>query len=192
VDIGTSSSKGVLVDTAGRVLASATREHDVQRPRTGHVEMDSTIWWDEFVAITAELLAAEPASDAQVLAVGVSGMGPCLMVADENGAPLRPAILYGVDSRAGEQIDALNTDLGEQAIIDRGGSALSSQAVGPKVRWVADNEPEVFALARKLFMPSSYLVYRLSGEYVLDQQSASQCTPLYDADGQAWYRPWWD
>ncbi|WP_051264760.1 FGGY-family carbohydrate kinase [Nakamurella lactea] len=191
VDIGTSSSKGVLVDTDGRVLATATREHDVQRPRAGHVEMDGSIWWDEFVAIVAELLAADEASRAEVAAVGVSGMGPCLLLADENSELLRPAILYGVDTRAGEQIDTLNAELGAEAIIERGGSALSSQAVGPKVRWVADNEPGVFATSRRLYMPSSYLVYRLSGRYVLDQQSASQCTPLYDAEEQAWYQPWW-
>jgi len=188
VDIGTSSSKGVLVGIDGEVLAGATREHDVQRPRSGHVEMDGAIWWDEFAAITRELLDG---SDTEVAAVGVSGMGPCLLLEDGNGELLRPAILYGVDTRAGAQIDELNAELGAAAIIDRAGSALSSQAVGPKIRWVADNEPELFAMAQRMFMPSSWLVHRLTGEYVLDQQSASQCTPLYDAEAADWYAPWW-
>ncbi len=188
VDIGTSSSKGVLVGIGGEVLGVATREHAVQRPRAGKVEMDGAIWWDEFVAITGELLAE---SDADVLAVGVSGMGPCLLLEDGAGELLRPAILYGVDTRAGDQIDELNSRLGPEAIIDRGGSALSSQAVGPKVRWVAEKEPELFGRARRMFMPSSWLVHRLTDEYVLDHQSASQCTPLYDAEAADWYAPWW-
>ncbi|MDQ2845289.1 MAG: FGGY-family carbohydrate kinase [Actinomycetota bacterium] len=188
VDIGTASSKGVLVGLDGEVLATATREHQVQRPRSGHVEMDGAIWWEEFAAIAGELVQG---SGADVVSVGVSGMGPCLLLEDGNGGLLGPAILYGVDTRAGRQIDELNAQLGADAIIDRGGSALSSQAVGPKVAWVAENEPELFCKARRMFMPSSYLVLRLTGEYVLDHQSASQCTPLYDAQSADWYSPWW-
>lgn len=189
VDIGTSSSKGVLVDLAGTVLASATRDHQVTRPHSGHVEMDGSIWWDEFVAISRELLDG---TDAEVVAVGVSGMGPCVLLTDEDGTPVRPAILYGVDTRAGDQIERLNRQLGADDIVRRGGSALSSQAAGPKIAWVADNEPEAFAKARKFFMPSSFLVHHLTGAYVLDQQSASQSTPLYDVEAAAWYQPWWD
>ena len=56
VDIGTSSSKGVVVSLAGTVLATATREHTVQRPAAGHVEMDSRVWWHEFTELSRELL----------------------------------------------------------------------------------------------------------------------------------------
>jgi sugar (pentulose or hexulose) kinase len=73
VDIGTSSSKGVLVDGDGELLASAVVEHAVQRPGPGMFEMDGGVWWDEFVALSRRLLA-EP--DVDVQAVGVSGMGP--------------------------------------------------------------------------------------------------------------------
>ncbi|MGW2083539.1 FGGY family carbohydrate kinase, partial [Streptomyces sp. NPDC001939] len=52
VDIGTSSSKGVLVGLDGTVLHTAVREHAVDRPAPGHVEMRADIWWDEFVSLT--------------------------------------------------------------------------------------------------------------------------------------------
>jgi len=188
VDIGTSSSKGVLVDLAGTILASATREHSVDRPAPGHVEMDAEVWWEEFVDVTGELLAANPAS--RVVAVGVSGMGPCVLLTDEHDNPLRPAILYGVDTRSTRQIERLTARYGDDTIRDRCGSSLSSQAAGAKIAWVADEEPELFARARRLYMPSSWLVHRLTGEYVLDQHSASQCTPLYDIDATEWYQPW--
>ena len=189
VDIGTSSSKGALVSISGELLATATRDHAVQRPAPGHVEMDAGVWWPEFVEITAELLAT---GDVDVVAVGVSGMGPCTLLTDEAGAPLRPAILYGVDMRASTEIEQLDARLSRPAIVERCGSALTSQAVGPKLAWIANHEPDVFARARRLMMPSSYLVWRLTGEYVLDHHSASQAVPLYDAHANKWYRPWWD
>lgn len=189
VDIGTSSSKGVLVDLSGRVLHTVVTNHEVQRPRPGHVEMDGQVWWQEFVAIARELTehATEP-----ILSVGVSGMGPCVLITDAAGQPLRPAILYGVDTRAGVQIDRLNATLGADAIFDRCGSALSSQAAGAKLAWIADNEPELWADARRLFMPASWLAWQLTGAYLLDHHSASQCTPLYDTAALDWYRPWAD
>ena len=89
VDVGTSSTKGVLASEDGTILATATRAHDVSRPRTGWVEMDAAIWWTEFAEISRELLAAQP--EAEVTAVGVSGMGPCILLADENDEPVRAA-----------------------------------------------------------------------------------------------------
>ncbi|UNK71092.1 FGGY family carbohydrate kinase [Microbacterium sp. H1-D42] len=189
VDIGTSSSKGVLVAEDGSILASATRAHAVDRPHTGWVEMDAHIWWDEFVAITRELSAA--VSDAEITAVGVSGMGPCVLLADDDDEPVRPAILYGVDTRATEQIACLTDELGEDEITRIGGSTLTSQAAGAKIAWVADEEPDAWARAKRLFMPASWLARKLTGAYVLDHQSASQTSPLYDIENEHWHDPWW-
>lgn len=189
VDIGTSSSKGVVVALDGRVMGTAARSHDVVRPAPGHVEMDGSVWWEEFASIARELTETH---DVDVVAVGVSGMGPCTLLTDDVGTPLRAAILYGVDMRAITQIDALTDRYGRDAIVARGGSALTSQAVGPKLVWIADHEPAVFGRATRLFMPSSYLTWNLTGEYVLDHHSASQAVPLYDSGAHDWYRPWWD
>ncbi len=195
VDIGTSSSKGVLVDLNGTILETAVREHSVSRPAPGHVEMDASIWWNEFVELSRELIARsnahnDGAARIEVVAVGISGMGPCVLLTDSENRPLRPAILYGVDTRASAQIVRLTQQFGGENIIERGGSALSSQAVGPKLAWVAEREPSIWAEATRLFMPSSWLVYKLTGKYVLDHHSASQCSPLYDINAQSWYQPW--
>lgn len=187
VDIGTSSSKGVLVGFDGRIEGRATRNHDVDRPRPGHVEMDPDLWWKEFESIARELSANR---NLRIVGVGVSGMGPCAAITDEAGTALRPAILYGIDTRAGVQIDRLNDAIGQQTIVERCGSALSSQAIGPKLAWLADHEPDAFSKARMLFMPSSWLVYKLTGEYVLDHHSASQCTPMYDTRAREWHGPY--
>lgn len=189
VDIGTSSTKAVLTDLKGSVLASATRGHEVSRPSPGHVEMDPTVWWDEFCSLSTELLGLHP--EATVEAVGVSGMGPCVALTDSDDVPVRPAILYGVDTRAVEEIDEWTVLLGgDDDILSRCGSVLTTQAVGPKIAWVARHEPETRPRARRLFMPASWLVRKLTGEYVLDHQSASQCTPMYDIESRTWFEPW--
>jgi len=187
IDIGTSSSKGVLVGADGTVLARASRPHATSRPRPGWFEHDAeTVWWAGFAALARELLSGGEVP----AALAVSGIGPVLLPADADGRPLRPAILYGVDTRAGAEIAELTAELGEKSIVDRCGSALSSQAVGPKWRWLHRHEPSVAARARQFLMASSYLVQRLTGEYVLDHHSASQCDPMYDLRAGDWARDW--
>jgi xylulokinase len=169
------------------VLATAVRPHTVSRPRPGHVELDAETWWAEFVSLARELTER---TGARVEAVGVSGMGPCVALTDETDTPLHPAILYGVDTRATAQIARLDAELGRTAVLHRCGSLLSTQAVGPKIAWLAEHRPDVTARARRLYMPSSLLVHRLTGAYVLDHHSASQSVPLYDSLAQEWYEPW--
>ena len=92
VDIGTGSSKGVVTTLEGRVVALAERTHNVSMPRPGWAEMDAeAVWWSDFVALCAELVPQ--ATDGRIAAVGVSGIGPCIVPADSAGQPLRPAIL---------------------------------------------------------------------------------------------------
>src|SRR5690606_29137701 len=110
--------------------------------------------------------------------------------ADGDDAPLRPAILYGVDTRAGDQVAELTARYGQDEIIRRCGSALSSQALGPKFAWVRQREPEVYGRMRRWYMAGSYLVRRLTGAYVLDHHSASQCDPLYDMHAGGWIEEW--
>jgi len=187
VDIGSSSSKAVLVDEHGRIVRSARREHEIDRPKPGWAEMDPEVWWREFNDLAEELLQS---GNFEVQAIGVSGMGPCVAIADENGRALRPAILYGIDARAVHEIEALTARFGAEAILERGGSALTTQAVGPKLAWLATHEPEAMTRARMLLMPASWLVFRLTGTYTMDYHSASQCSPLFDRHDLDWHRPW--
>ena len=189
IDIGTSSSKGVLVTGQGKVLARASRDHETSTPHPGWVEHDAeSVWWADFLAIVRELAGA--VGDDRLAGLAVSGIGPCLLPADGSGRPLRPAILYGVDTRAGAEIAELTGELGAEEILRRGGTPLSSQAVGPKIRWLARHEPAVWERTEMLLMAGSYLVHRLTGRYVLDHHSASQCDPMYDQNRLDWATDW--
>ena len=127
---------------------------------------------------------AAAAGGGQVVAAAASALGPCLVLADAAGRPLRPAILYGIDTRAVAEIEELDERLGAAAILARCGSPLTTQAVGPKLAWLARHEPEVLRATRRLFTASSFLVHRLTGDYVLDHHSASQCVPHVRRAGQ--------
>ncbi|SDM15603.1 FGGY-family carbohydrate kinase [Allokutzneria albata] len=189
VDIGTSSSKGVLTTVDGEVVARADRPHGTSTPHPGWFEHDAeTVWWQDFVEITRELMSKLDGRSPVGLAV--SGIGPCLLPADASGTPLRPGILYGVDTRATAEIAELTEEFGAEAVLARCGSRLTSQAVGPKARWLARHEPEVYGRTRMLLMASSFLVHRLTGRYVLDHHSASQCTPMYDLGARDWAHDW--
>ena len=188
IDIGTSSSKGVLARPDGQVVATATRPHDLALPRPGWAEHDAErVWWADFTAICAELL---PQAGGNPAAVCTSGIGPCLLPADDAGHPLRPAILYGIDTRATREIAEQTAHFGAERILARCGSPLTTQAVGPKLAWLRRNEPAVWARTRRFFMANSFIVYRLTGEYVLDHHSASQCDPLYDLQENRWIAEW--
>ncbi|HWM04511.1 MAG TPA: FGGY-family carbohydrate kinase [Actinophytocola sp.] len=187
VDIGTSSSKAVLVTAQGQILARSSREHRTSTPHPGWAEHDAeTVWWADFLALTRELLP----TNGRLAGMAVSGIGPCLLPADAAGRPLRPAILYGIDTRATTEITELTEELGAEQILHRGGTPLSTQAVGPKIRWLAKHEPDIYERTELLLMASSYLVHRLTGRYVLDHHSASQCDPMYDQNRLDWARDW--
>lgn len=191
VDIGTGSTKAVLARADGTVVATAVRAHEgaMRMPRPDHAEMDAdAVWWADVVAVCRELLV----DGRTVAAVCVSGLGPCLLLTDAGGTPVRPAILYGIDGRATAEIAELEQTLGAEAVLARCGTALTTQAVGPKALWVRRHEPEVWARSARWFSASSFAAFRLSGEYVLDHHTASQSVPLYDTGTGAWATDWYD
>ncbi len=188
VDIGTYSSKGVLVNAkTGEVVSSYEIEHGLSMPKPGWVEHDADeIWWGEFVAICRYLLDTDGIDPKDIKGVGSSGIGPCVLPIDENGRPLRPAILYGIDTRAQEEIEQYEMALGKGTIFNLSGSNLSSSASGPKILWIKHHEPEVFAKTRWFLTCQSYIVYRLTGQASVDVYSAGSYAPLMNMEKIQW------
>jgi hypothetical protein len=135
-----SRSKGVLVDASGRVVAQAARARD-DRAAPGWAEHRAEEdWWGDFVHVTR----ADPERGCirtEIAAVACSAIGPCMLPVDAGGAPLMNGVLYGVDTRAGREIEELTAAIGEDVILDRCGNALTSQSVGPKILWLKRNAP---------------------------------------------------
>lgn len=187
IDIGTFETKGVLADGEGRILATAKRRHDMIVPQPGWAEHDAeNDWWGEFRAISQELIASTGTAPESIKSVAASGIGPCMLPVDEDGKPLMNAVLYGVDTRAAEEIDELTAEIGEETLLAECGNALSSQSVGPKILWLKKNRPEIYARTHKVMNSSSFLVHRLTGRFVIDHYSASSSSPLYDIRTNRW------
>jgi xylulokinase len=187
IDIGTYSSKGVLCTPAGKIVAAHQLEHGLLLPKPGWAEQDADgIWWADCAALCRLLPEKAGRAAEDIAAVAVSGLGPDLLPLDAKGKPLRPGILYGIDTRAHTEIEQLNSQFGAENLYELGGMALTSQAIGPKLLWLRNHEPEVFKQTRYVTTCSSYLVYRLTGEYVLDTHSASHFNPLFDLRNLEW------
>ncbi len=187
IDIGTYSSKGVLTTVDGHIVAQQTIEHGMDIPRPGWAEHDANaIWWGEFAAISRDLLSQTSCSSKDIAAVAVSAIGPCLLPVGSDGRALRPGILYGIDTRATREIADLNECYGSGAMYARGGSLLTTQAVGPKILWLRRNEPDVYNSAAFFHSANDYIVLRLTGEHVMDAYTASLYNPLFDLHALQW------
>lgn len=187
IDVGTYESKGALVDREGRIVASASTAHDLSLPRPGWAEHDAdAVWWHDLVVLTRKLLASSGIAGRDVAGIGCSAIGPCVLPVDRDGRPLRPAILYGIDTRAAAEVAELTRALGEEWVLEQTGSALSSQAAGPKILWLRRREPELWNKVARVMTSTSWLVYRLTGRVVIDHYTAAAYGPLYNLHSREW------
>ncbi|MEQ9037712.1 MAG: FGGY family carbohydrate kinase, partial [Silicimonas sp.] len=188
IDIGTFESKGVLVNArTGAIIAEARCPHEMLVPRPGWAEhRPEEDWWCDTVRITRSILGDSGIDPAEIAAVATSAIGPCMLPVDENGAPLMNGVLYGVDTRAEKEITDLNREIGEEAILETCGNALTSQSVGPKILWFKRNHPDLYARTHKVLTSTSFITHRLTGEYVIDHYTAANFSPLYDVGSQNW------
>ncbi len=187
IDIGTFGSKGTLVDEQARIVAEHAISHEMEIPHPGYAEHDAEkTWWGEFCAISKHLIAASGVDPKEIAGVGCSTIGPCCLPVDEDLNPLRKAILYGIDCRAVDEIAYLENLYGKEAIFQRCGTPLTTQSAAAKVLWIKNHEPEVYAKAAKFITGSTYLVAKLTGEFVIDHYTAATWVPLYDMERLDW------
>lgn len=186
VDVSTTGSKALLVGEDGAVVASATTPH--VPPMTPHPlwsEQDPADWWRATAASIRAALAQAGATGAEVAAIGLTGQMHGLVLLDEYGEVLRPAILWN-DQRTQAECDEMRARLGgrERLIQITGNDALPG-FTAPKILWVRRHEPEVYARARHVLLPKDYVRLRLTGGYALDKADGSG-TALFDLARRDW------
>lgn len=187
IDIGTYSSKGVLTTDLGEVVANKTVEHGLNMPHPGYAEHDAErVWWHDFTSICHYLLSETGIHPQEILGVGVSSIAPAIVPLNAAGQPLRPAILYGIDTRASAEIRELEEKLGTAVIRERTGGSLSSQSAVPKILWIRRNEPEVWAETKHILGGHGYVVFRLTGEHTLDVYDATGYAPFFNLQTCRW------
>ncbi len=185
VDIGTYESKGTLTDTEGRVIAYAAQKHGMENPKPNYYEHDAEqVWWHDLCVLTQKLLEESGVQKEDVLALGVSTLGTCCLPVDRDLRPLRKAILYGIDARSQKEIEYLTEYYGEEKVKELFGRPICSGDVCAKILWIKNNEPEVYEKTYKFLTGTSYLVAKLTGEFVVDRfLGIASLRPLYHPDG---------
>jgi len=190
VDIGTYSSKGVLVEAGtGEVIAEHAIEHGIEMPKPGWAEHDADlVWWAEFAQISRSLIEKSGIEPKAIISVGISALGACMLPVGADGKPLRKAILYGIDTRAEAEIEELERVFGVDKIFQISGMKLSAQSTGPKILWLKNHEPKIYEQARYFLTSQAYLVFRLTRKATLDIFTLADFTPMADIRGNCWCR----
>lgn len=181
IDLGTSSVKALLIDSEQGIVDSASAPVDLSRPHHGWSEQDPAHWIAATEAALGELKRDHPAEMAAVRGIGLSGHmhGATLLGADD--AVLRPCIMWN-DVRSHAEAAALDADPRFRAIT---GNIVFPGFTAPKLVWVKNNEPEIFARVRKVLLPKDYLRLWLTGEHI-SEMSDSAGTSWLDTGARAW------
>lgn len=186
IDVGTSGTKALLCAETGRVLATATAEHPIQRPRPGWSEQRPADWWTSTVAAVRSVLRTSRTPGRQVRAIGLSGQMHGSVFLDRAARVIRPALLWN-DQRTAEQCRAIERAAGGQAALIRmvNNPALTGYTA-PKILWLRDCEPRNYDRLATVILPKDYIRLRLTGEIVTDVADASG-TLLLDVRRRRWH-----
>lgn len=173
IDVGTGGSRAVLIDTAGKIVASATVEH---KPfvsiQTGWAEQDPRDWWRASAAAIRSAITKAAITAEEIKAVGLSGQMHGAVLLDERDEVLRPAIIW-CDQRSSEQCRRLTHIVGSSRLIELTCNPALTGFTLPKLLWVRDHEAETWQRVRSVLLPKDYVRFRLTGDKATDVADAS-------------------
>ena len=184
VDVSTTGVKAVLIDEHGEVLGAVTTPHALSTPKPLWSEQNPEDWWSGACASIREVLHSAEVSGGEVLAVGLTGQMHSLALLNKRDQVLRPAILWN-DQRTAQQCERIRSEFGSENLIAITGSDALTGFTLPKLLWVQENEPEVYAGIEHLLLAKDYVRLRLTGDYATDRAGASG-TSMLDIRRRDW------
>lgn len=184
IDVSTTATKALIINETGDVLAVATNEYPFETPRPLWSEQHPHLWWDAAVKSIRQAIEQSGLSPDQIEAVGLTGQMHGLVLLDENGEVLRPAILWN-DQRTGAECDEIRARLGRERLIQITGNDALTGFTAPKILWVQKHEPHIWARARHILLPKDYVRYRLTGTYAIDCADGAG-TLLFEIRRRTW------
>jgi len=184
IDVATTGAKALLIDETGAVVASATADYSLSTPRPLWSEQSPADWWVGVVTCVRRALSQGDVDPAAVRAVGLTGQMHGLVLLDEAGRVLRPAILWN-DQRTSRQCDEIRQRLGKRRLLELTGNDALTGFTAPKILWVREHEPEIYAQARHILLPKDYVRFRLTDAYATDRAGAAG-TLLLDVRTRDW------
>jgi len=171
VDVGTSGLRAVLLDRDGGFVDEATSEYELRSPQPGWAEQDPDRW---FAALRDALamLWARGYSGSQVSAIGLTGQMHSIVVLDEDGGVVCPALLRCAQ-RTGAECLEITERIGAERLLERTGNVALAGFTAPKILWIRRHWPEAFARAAHLLLPKDFIRQRLTGAFVTEMSDAS-------------------
>lgn len=185
IDVGTTSTKAVLFDADGALLAQASREYATRYPHPNWAEQDPDDWWRAACEILPQVIAAAGAHPSAIAGIGVSGQAPSVVPIGRDGAPLRPALLW-LDRRSEDQCAWLRERVGAEAIAGVNGGRIDPYYLAPKWLWLRDHEPDVYRRTAAVLQANGYLVRKLCGVTCMDL-SQGPLTLFFDSRRLRYY-----
>jgi xylulokinase len=184
IDTSTTATKAVLIDERGTVVAIGTSEYDYDVPRPLWSEQDPALWWDGTVTAIRAALASSGVPGSDVSAIGLTGQMHGAVLLDAADRVLRPAILWN-DQRTAHACDEIRAAVGPERLIAVTGNDALPGFTAPKLVWVRDHEPEVWARIAHVLLPKDYVRLRLTGLHALDKADGAG-TLLFDLAARDW------
>ncbi len=171
LDIGTTSTIGILIDTDGKVLALADRPVDLVALHPGWAEEDPEQWWANVQSLVSELVRNAGIQAGDIAAIGVSGMVPALVMVDREGRPVRRSIQQS-DGRTGREVEAIRGETDEARFLQRTGNGINQQLIAPKLRWLKRHEPDVLDRTHRIMGSYDFIAFRLTGAQAVEKNWA--------------------
>ena len=184
LDIGTSGTKTVLFDEIGTPVAEASAGYPLSQPKNGWAEQSPEDWWTAVKETVTAVAAKSGVRKQDIVSIGLSGQMHGLVMLDDAGRVLRPAILW-CDGRTAEQCKEMERILGRERLIDLTGNPAMEGFTASKILWVRENEPDVYEKCKHILLPKDYIRYRLCGELAIDMADASG-TQLLNVTERRW------
>ncbi len=184
IDSSTTATKALLMDESGVVVGVAAAEYAYETPRPLWSEQDPHLWWQGTVAAIRQVVANTAVPPQHIRAIGLTGQMHGLVLLDKHGAVLRPAILWN-DQRTATQCDDIRARLGKKRLIQITGNDALTGFTAPKILWVQQEEPDIYAQVAHILLPKDYVRYRLTGEFAIDKADGAG-TMLFDLKQRDW------
>jgi xylulokinase len=184
IDVSTTATKALLIDSAGDVVAVSATEYPFETPRPLWSEQHPDLWWDGAQKSIRAVIEQAGIDPAQIGGVGLTGQMHGLVLMDAAGEVLRPSILWN-DQRTQAQCDEIHRRIGREKFIQITGNVALTGFTAPKILWVKENEPDIYARAAHVLLPKDYVRYKLTGEYAMDKADGAG-TVLMDLKQRDW------
>ena len=184
IDLSTTGAKALLIDDEGHVVSSATTPLSLSTPHALWSEQNPEDWWNATRTSISRAISDADVSGQSIAAIGLTGQMHGLVLLDQEGSVLRPAILWN-DQRCGVECDEIRARVGREKLLKITGNDALTGFTAPKILWVEKHEPDIYRRIRHVLLPKDYIRYKLTGTLAMDKADGSG-TMLFDLGQRSW------